>query len=96
MFARVITAGAQAKGFNGFMRLARQQLPGPASSQDSRLLRAHRRRDGQAHGHLAVGDPRADGGSRSQGRAPGIREEGIPATGLTSLNLETCEVAPQA
>jgi hypothetical protein len=37
MFARVITADAQAKGFDGIMRLARQQLPGARQQPGSGL-----------------------------------------------------------
>jgi len=90
MFARVITADAQAKGFDGFIRLARQQ-PG---------FKGYYVLTDAGTGKLIVislWEAREQMEAVAAGAgASGIRDVGIPATGLTSLNLETYEVALQA
>jgi uncharacterized protein len=97
MFARVITADAQAEGFNGFMRLARQQLPG-ARQQPG--FKGYYVLTDAGTGKLMVislWETRQQMEAvAARAGASGIREEGIPATGLTSLSLETYEVALQA
>jgi heme-degrading monooxygenase HmoA len=97
MFARVITADAQAKGFDGIMRLARQQLPS-ASQQPG--FRGYYVLTDAGTGKLMIislWETREQMEAVAAGAgASGIREEGIPDTGLTSLNLETYEVALQA
>ena len=96
MFASVITAQAGDNGFDNVIRLAHQQLPDA------------RQRPGFAGFFLLVDDSagklinislwetREDMEAVAQGTAEGIHDEGISATGLSSLRLETYEVAVHA
>ena len=97
MFARVITANAQAKGFDGIMRLARQQLP---SARQQPGFTGYYVLTDAGTGKLMIislWETREQMEAvAARAGASGIREEGIPATGLTSLNLETYEVVLQA
>lgn len=96
MFARVITAQAGENGFDNLIRLANQQLPNA------------RQRPGFAGFFLLVDDStgkvinislwetRDDMEAVAQGTADGIHNEGVSETGLSSLCLETYEVAVHA
>jgi heme-degrading monooxygenase HmoA len=94
MFARVITARAGAEGFDGAIRLAEQQLPGARQMpgfQGYYLLT-----DAET-GKLVIislWETREQMDAVTAGAgASGIRDQGIPATELTALHLETYEVA---
>jgi quinol monooxygenase YgiN len=97
MFARVITAEAGTGELSSFMRLARRQLPGA------------RQMPGFS-GYYVLTDPgtgklmvislretreQMEAAAAGTGES-GVRDEGIPPAALTSLNLETYEVALQA
>ena len=96
MFARVITAQADDTGSDSLIRLANQQLPDA------------RQRPGFAGFFLLVDDSagkvitislwktRQDMEAVAQGTADGIHDEGVSETGLSSLRLETYEVAVHA
>ena len=96
MFARVITAQAGDAGSEDVVRLAEQQLPGA------------RQRPGFAGFYLLVDDSagkvitislwdsREDLEAVAEGAADGIHDEGVSETGLSSLRLETYEVAVHA
>ena len=96
MFARVITAQAGDNGFDSLIRLARQQLPDA------------RQRPGFAGFFLLVDDragkvislslwkTREDMEAVAQGTEDGVHDEGVSATGLCSLRLDTYEVAVHA
>jgi uncharacterized protein len=97
MFARVITADAQAGGLDGVMRLARQQLP--AARQQPGFKGYYVLTDAGTGKLMVISlwETREQMEAVAAGAgASGIRDEGIPATALTSLNLETYEVALQA
>ena len=97
MFARVITAEARTEELSSFLRLARRQLPG------ARQLPGF-------SGYYVLTDPgtgklmvislwetreQLDAVTAGAG-ASGIRDEGISATGLTDLHLDTYEVTMHA
>jgi heme-degrading monooxygenase HmoA len=97
MFARVITAEAGADGFDSAIRLAREQLPG--ARQLPGFKGYYVLTDAGTGKFMAISlwETREQMEAIAAGAgASGIRDEGIPATGLTSLNLETYEVALQA
>jgi heme-degrading monooxygenase HmoA len=92
MFARVITAQAGPDGFDGTIRLGEQQLPG-ARQQPG--FKGYYMLTGAETGKVVVislWETREQMEAVATG-ASGIRDEGIPATGLSSLQLETYEVA---
>ena len=89
MFARVITAQAGPEGFDGFLGLARQQLPGASQQPGFR-------------GYYVLTSDETDKvmivslwETREQMPA-GVQDQGRPATGLTPPHLETYEVAMHA
>ena len=94
MFARVISARAGADGFDGAISAAEKQLPGArlmpgfmgyyllTDAETGRLL------------IISLWETREQMNAITAGAgASGIREEGVPATGLSALRLETYEVA---
>jgi heme-degrading monooxygenase HmoA len=96
MFARVITARAGDNGFENLVRLANQELPDA------------RQRPGFAGFFLLVDDStgnvitislwetRENMEAVARGTTAGIHDEAVPETGLSSLRLETYEVAVHA
>ncbi|MFZ0716381.1 antibiotic biosynthesis monooxygenase family protein [Mycobacterium sp.] len=96
MFARVITAQAGERGFDDVIRLANQELP------------AARQRPGFAGYFLLTDDStgnviiislwqtREDMKAVARETAVGIHDDGLSETGLSSLRLETYDVAVQA
>jgi heme-degrading monooxygenase HmoA len=97
MFARVITGQASSDGFEGVMRLAREQLPG---ARDQPGFKGYYVLTQPGTGKLMVISlwetrEQMEAVAAAAG-ASGIRDQGAAATGLTSLNLETYEVAMQA
>jgi heme-degrading monooxygenase HmoA len=96
LFARVITAQAGEDGFDDVIRLANQNLPGA------------RQRPGFAGYFLLTDDStgkviiislwqtREDMIAVARGTAAGIHDDYVSETGLSSLRLETYDVAVQA
>jgi heme-degrading monooxygenase HmoA len=94
MFARVITAQAGAEGFDGTIRLAQQQLPG--ARQLPGFNGYYLLTDAEAGKVVIISlwETREQMDAVTAGAgASGVRDQGIPATGLTALHLETYEVA---
>ncbi len=93
MFARVITAQAGTEGFDGAIRLAEQQLP--AARQMPGFKGYYLLTDSET-GKLVIislWETREQMAAVTAGAGTsGIRGEGIPASGLTALHLETYEV----
>ena len=95
MFARVITAQAGAEGFDEVVRLAQheisgaQQRPGFAGfylltdDETGKLI------------NISMWETREEMEAVARGTAAGIYDEAVPETGVTSLRLETYEVALQ-
>jgi heme-degrading monooxygenase HmoA len=96
MFARVITAQAGTQGFDGIIRLARQQLPG--ASQMPGFSRYYLLTDAETGKGLMISlwetREQMDAVTAAAGES-GIHTEDLPATGLTELRLETYEVSMQ-
>ena len=94
MFARVISAHAGPEGFDGAIRLAEQQLPG---AREQPGFKGYYLLTDAETGKLVIISLWE---TREQMEAvagqSGIRDEGISATGLTQLHLETYEVAMDA
>lgn len=97
MFARVITAEAGDEELGSFMSLARRQLP---AARQMPGFRGYYLLTGLGNGKqlaISLWDTREQMEAIAAGTGEsGIREEGIPPAALTSLNLETYEVALQA
>lgn len=94
MFARVITAQAGAEGFDGAIRLAKQQLP---SAREQPGFQGYYLLTDAETGKLVIislWDTREQ--MDAVAGPSGIRNEGISATGLTQLHLETYAVAMEA
>jgi heme-degrading monooxygenase HmoA len=92
MFARVITAQAGAQGFDGLIRVAREQLPG-ASQQPG--FKGYYLLTDAASGKIitiSLWETRELMEAVGAGRPGGIHDQDIPATGLTQPHLETYEV----
>jgi heme-degrading monooxygenase HmoA len=97
MFARVITAEAGADGFDSAMRFIRQQIP--RASQQPGFKGYYVLTDAGTGKFMAISlwETREQMEAVAAGAgASGIRDEGAAAAVLTSLNLETYEVALQA
>jgi heme-degrading monooxygenase HmoA len=94
MFARVITAQAGTDGFDGTIRLVEQQLSG--ARQQPGFKGYYLLTDAET-GKLVIislWETREQMDAVTAGAgASGIRDQGIPATGLAGLHLETYEVA---
>jgi heme-degrading monooxygenase HmoA len=93
MFARVITAQAEAEGFDGTIRLLEQQLPGarhlPGFEGYYLLTDAE---TGKVV-VISLWETREQMDAVTTGAGPsGIRDQDNPATGLTDMHLETYEV----
>lgn len=94
MFARVITAQAGDDGFDGAIRLAKQQLP---SARKQPGFKGYYLLTDAETGKLMIislWDTREQ--MEAVAGPSGIRDEGVSATGLTQLHLETYEVAVDA
>jgi heme-degrading monooxygenase HmoA len=96
MFARVITAQAGAEGLDNAIRLFQQQLPGARrrpGSQGFYLLT-----DGETGKLIVISlwETREQMEAVGRGTEAGIHDQAAPATGLTSLRLETFEVTIHA
>lgn len=89
MFARVITAQAGPQGFDGVVALAREQLP--AASQQPGFKGFYVLTSAETGKAMVI----SLWETRDQ-MPTGIRDQGLPATGLTPPHLETYEVAVHA
>ena len=89
MFARVITAQAGPEGFDSFVGLAREQLPG--ASQQPGFKGFYVLTNAEAGNIMII----SLWETREQMPAA-IQDQGRPATGLTSPDLEIYEVAMHA
>lgn len=93
MFARVITAQAGPEGIDGAVRLAEQQLP--VARQMPGFAGYYLLTDAETGKLVIVSlwETREQMDAVTVVAGPsGIRDEGIPATGLTAVRLETYEV----
>lgn len=96
MFARVITAQAGAEGFDNIIGLAERQLPSArqrpgfqgfyllADDETGKLI------------NISFWETREHIEEVARGTAGGIHDQGVEATGLASLRLETYEVKMHA
>ena len=97
MFARVITAQAGAEGFDGTIRLAEQQLPGARQMPGFRGYYLLTDAETGKVIIISLWETREQMDAVTAGAgSSGIRDEGIPATGLTGQQLETFEVTLRA
>ena len=93
MFARVITAQPGAEGFDGAIRLAGQQLP---AARQMPGFKGYYAETGKLV-TVSLWQTREQMEAVTAGTgASGIRDQGLPATGLTALHLETYEVTMHA
>ena len=97
MFARVITAQAGTEGIDGAIRLAEQQLPGARQMPGFKGYYLLTDAETGKLVIISLWETREQMDAVTAGAgASGIRDEGIPATGLTALHLETYEVTMHA
>jgi heme-degrading monooxygenase HmoA len=89
MFARVITAQAGPQGYDSVIDLAREQLPG--ASQQPGFKGFYLLTNAETGNIITI----SLWETREQMPA-GIRDQGLPATWLTSPHLETYEVTVRA
>jgi heme-degrading monooxygenase HmoA len=89
MFARVVTAEAGAEGFEKTISLAKQQVP--AASQQPGFKGFYLLTNAETGKVITI----SLWETREQMPA-GIRDQGLPATWLTSPHLETYEVTVRA
>jgi len=94
MFARVITAQTGTEGFDDVIRLAKQQLP---SAREQPGFKGYYLLTDAETGKIVIislwdTQEQMDAVAGSSG----IQDEGVSATGLTQLHLETYEVAMDA
>jgi len=97
MFARVITAQSGTEGFDGAIRLAEQQMPAARRMPGFRGYYLLTDAETGKIVVISLWETREQMDAVTAGAgASGIRDEGVPATGLTALHLETYEVAMHA
>jgi heme-degrading monooxygenase HmoA len=97
MFARVITAQTGPQGFDTFVGLAREQLPGASQQPGFKgcyLLTNAETGKVMTISLWATREQMQAVGAQAGPR--GIREQDLPATGLTPPHLETYEVTVHA
>lgn len=96
MFARVITAQAGAEGFDNFIRLAQQQLPGARQQPGFQGFYLLTDNETGKLSIISLWETREQMEAVGRGTEAGIHDQAAPATGLTSLRLQTYEVTMQA
>jgi epsilon-lactone hydrolase len=89
MFARVITAQAGPQGLDSVIGLAREQLPGASDQPGFRGFYLLTNAETGKAMTISLWETREQ-------MPAGIRDQGLPATGLTPPQLETYEVAVRA
>lgn len=85
MFARVITAQAGPQGLDSFLDLAREQLPGAGQQPGFKGFYLLTNAETGQVITISLWETREQ-------MPAGIRDQGLPATGLTPPHLETYEV----
>lgn len=94
MFARVITAQIGPEGIDGAIRLAKQQLP--SARKQPGFKGYYMLTDADSGKLMIISLWETQDQMEAVAGPSGIRDEGISATGLTQLHLETYEVAMDA
>jgi heme-degrading monooxygenase HmoA len=96
MFARVISAQAGTRGFDSFIRVAGEQLPG--ARQQAGFKGFYLLTDAESGKIITISlwETREQMEAVGAGRPGGIQDPAIPATGLTQPHLETYEVTMHA
>ena len=89
MFARVITAQAGPQGLDGLIGLAREQIPGAGQQPGFRGFYLLTNAETGKAMTISLWETREQ-------MPAGIRDQGLPATGLTPPQLETYEVTVRA
>jgi heme-degrading monooxygenase HmoA len=89
MFARVITAQAGSQGFDSFLALAREQLPGASEQPGFKGFYVLTSAETGKVMIVSLWETREQ-------MPVGVQDRGRPATGLTSPDLEIYEVAMHA
>jgi heme-degrading monooxygenase HmoA len=89
MFARVITAQAGPEGFDSFIGVAREQLPGASQQPGFNGFYVLTNAETGKVMIISLWETREQ-------MPAGIRDQGLPATGLTPPHLETYEVTMRA
>lgn len=89
MFARVITAQAGPQGFDGFIGLAKQQLPGASEQPGFNGFYVLTSAETGKVMIVSLWETREQ-------MPAGVQDQGRAATGLTQPDLETYEVALHA
>jgi heme-degrading monooxygenase HmoA len=89
MFARVITAQAGSQGFDSFLGLAREQLPGASEQPGFNGFYVLTSAETGKVMIVSLWETREQ-------MPVGVQDRGRPATGLTSPDLEIYEVAMHA
>jgi heme-degrading monooxygenase HmoA len=89
MFARVITAQAGPQGFDSAIDLIREQLPGAGQQPGFKGFYLLTNAETGKFITISLWETREQ-------MPTGIRDQGIPATGLTPPHLETYEVTAHA
>ena len=92
MFARVITAQAGIQGFDSFIRVAREQLPGARQQPGFKGYNVLTDPESGKIMIISLWESREQMEAVGAGRPTGIHDEAVPATGLTRPHLETYEV----
>jgi heme-degrading monooxygenase HmoA len=95
MFARVITAQAGAEGFDSVIRAAREQPPGARQQPGFKGFYLLTDAETGKVVTISLWDPREQM-EAVEARAASVRDQAIPATGLTPPHLETYEVTMHA
>jgi heme-degrading monooxygenase HmoA len=93
MFARVITAQAGAEGFDNAIRLFQQQLPGARQQPGFQGFYILTNDETGKISIVSLWETRELMEAVGRGTEAGIKDQGAAATGLTSMRLETFEVA---
>jgi heme-degrading monooxygenase HmoA len=92
MFARVITAQAGAEGFDGVVRLAREQVPGAREQPGFRGFYLLTDAETGKMMTISLWETRAEMEAVAAGAANDSGIHHAPATGIASPRLETYEV----
>jgi heme-degrading monooxygenase HmoA len=97
MFARLITAQAGAEGVDGAIRFAERQLPAARQMPGFKGYYLLSNAETGQVVTISLWETREQMEAVAVGAgASGIRDQGLPATGLTALHLETYEVTMHA
>jgi heme-degrading monooxygenase HmoA len=95
MFARVITAQAGAEGLDEAIHVFQQQLPGARQQPGFKGFYLLTDQETARLSIISLWETREQMEAVGRGTKAGIHDEDAPATGLTSLHLETFQVTMQ-